>query len=125
MLLHLDNRRTPGRREGNPYLEAPLASSNRLLNTIPCDSLKEEKKRRSITRTMFSDSDGGYGSGCLVQRDLQYLESLGDTASELFLDLAPRVSLSARQLLNPEQMILSEAAYAKLGGVSFSFLYCT
>ena len=74
---------------------------------------------------MFSDGDGEYAEGCLVQRDLQYVESLGDKASEFFLNLAPQVGQSARQLLNPDKMILSEAAYAKLGGLSFSILYCT
>ena len=47
---------------------------------------------RSITRTLFSEvkDDGGGHAASLVERDLQYLESLGDMASDFLVGLALR-----------------------------------
>ena len=58
----------------------------------------QEQERRSITRTIFSDSKDHGGRGhvetSLVQRDLQFVETLGDMASDFFVGLALRGCLS-------------------------------
>jgi hypothetical protein len=77
---------------GNPYFQAPLRNSNARVIQPEGDAALE-RERRSITRTMFSESkDGGGGhvEASLVQRDLQYVETLGDMASDFFVGLALR-----------------------------------